>query len=199
MKLINSSFLFVLVSALLWSCGGAEGEKQVNTADSLRNPLDTMPKLQGNDFTHIHEGEGYSFHIQAKNGEMTDLLVFTVGMENEYKDSMQVEGQVVNSLMLDVNGDGHQEFYLVVSPTDDSGNLNLMGFGSNRGKSMSIIHVDDAKEPRQVNTDDLRVENDRLYRTFSANGKEKIYTYRLLQGEGGYILKAIPADTVELD
>ena len=112
-------------------------------------------------------------------------------MPYEYDDSLNVEGQVRSSFMLDLNNDGYREFYLCIAPTDDSGNINIEGFASNRDSSISRIHVEDTRMIREVGTDRVFTENGQLRRALKSNGEAHLFTFMLQKGETGFVLKAM--------
>lgn len=77
---------------------------------------------------------------------MSILKVFTKGLEKEENYSVQIEGKVIETYMTDLNQDGFKEFFITVSPTDDSGNIDIIGIASNKGKNFSDIVINEPTE-----------------------------------------------------
>lgn len=139
-----------------------------------------------------HNAGKFSFNIQAQNGERSKMKITTKGLETEFKDLFVLEGQVLESHLLDLNGDGFKEVYIITSLTDDSGNLEIMGITSNKDKSAGEIYIKDTKEKRKVNSDRVTVKNGKLMREFvGEDGKVKKYTYELVPDKSTMMLQAV--------
>ncbi|PVX50702.1 hypothetical protein C7377_1015 [Balneicella halophila] len=142
-------------------------------------------------YRNVMKASDYDFIVSAINGENTTIKIRTVGLKEEYKESFPIEGQVKDSFMADLNNDSLEEFYLVISPTDDSGNLQLLGFAINDSENISMIAIDVLKENRDMNTDSIELKNNKLFRHYQVNGITKNYQYELFSRKTGYLLKPI--------
>lgn len=89
--------------------------------------------------------------------------------------------------MKDLNKDGFKEFFLTIAPTDDSGNIEIIGYASNRGKSISQITTRETKELKAMNSDKVTINE--IRRKFKANGKDIVYLYNWVEGGDSYILE----------
>lgn len=162
-----------------------------NTDKNLSKNNEDLQEVNIDKYEKRMEAPSFDFIVEAQNGESTNVKVRTKGLANEYAESISVEGQVKDSYMADLNGDGLHEFYVIVSPTDDSGNLDIFGFAVNNNETMSMITINKLTDKRDTNTDEIKLKNGKLHRMFKVDGVEKHYTYELLPGKASYILKAI--------
>ncbi len=142
-------------------------------------------------FQRTYNAGTFAFKVNATNSEVTPIHISTEGLPRAYKETIEIEGAVKEGHLLDVNKDGFKELYLITQPTDDSGNLDIIGIASYRDKSAGQIYIKDTKEKRKVNSDKVFVENGELLRSFVQNGKEMNFKYRLRAGETGFILEAV--------
>ncbi|TMM29078.1 hypothetical protein FDT66_11870 [Polaribacter aestuariivivens] len=143
-----------------------------------------------------YQTNNYTFHIKAINGEVTKLHIYTKGLENNFDETFEIEGQVLSSAELDINNDNFKEYYLKILPTDDSGNIDLMGFASHKNKSIYKIEVNESNHLREVNTDKISFSDNKIERSFTSDGKENGYSYNLIYIEeiNKYILENIFKD-----
>jgi hypothetical protein len=141
-------------------------------------------------FSKTYKTDTYSFTIESNNEEISTLKAYSKGMDYDYNESIEIEGMVKESYMLDINQDSYKEFILTIAPTDDSGNIELFGFASNKGKSISTISVQELDILRDVDSDSIFIKGNSIIRKFQSQGKNITCQYQLLAGEAGYMLKA---------
>jgi len=140
-------------------------------------------------FDQTHEAPGYTFAVRANNGESTTIYLETQGLDVDFQESFTTEGQIKESLMLDINNDGRKEFYLLISPTDDSGNIYLKAFVANGTNSITEATVmDDKLGPREMNSDQVSADSGTLVRKFKVDGKEVEFNYMLMDSGAGSLI-----------
>ena len=190
MKFLKLSSLLLLLSILVFvSCKNEKGnqnKKQVKQDQPIQKIVKSNPS-----YKKTHTASNYVVNISSNNEETSTIKISTEGMENEFKEAVEVEGQVLDSYLTDINKDGFKEVFITLSPTDDSGNINLLGFASNSGKSMSQIYIPESNVLRDVNTDEILIENNSITRKFKTNGVLQNYSYELGLGESSYVLKEV--------
>lgn len=144
-------------------------------------------------YKKVHNAPNFSFTVEANNGEISTVKFYTRGGKDiwEFNRTTEIEGAVMGSYMTDLNKDGFKEFFIKIKPTDDSGNLHLIGFSSNSGISISDIYIRGTKELKERNSDKITIDENNIIREFRANGENLAYKYKLIEGEAGYILEAI--------
>jgi len=183
--------IVILTVTVFLSCknGKTTNDNKVEEINTKQTQQVESPKEKDFNFTKTHNTKNYSLTIESDNREMSTIKIYTKGMEYEFNETIEVEGQVIDTYMADLNQDGFKEFYIKFSQTDDSGNIGLLGFISNRGKSISMIEVEEPTDLRDVNTDKLIIENDKIIREFKTNGEIVNYRYKLSLGEASYVLQ----------
>ncbi|MFK7808342.1 MAG: hypothetical protein AB8F74_11125 [Saprospiraceae bacterium] len=142
-------------------------------------------------FQRRYDAGNFTFKINAMNGEVTPIHISTEGLPRAFEETIEVEGAVKTGHLLDLNKDGFKELYLVIQPTGDSGNLDIIGIASYRDKSAGKIIVKDTEEIRAVNSDKIFTKDGELRRSFVQNGKQMDFGYELKKGETGFVLKAV--------
>lgn len=150
----------------------------------------SVEKTDVKKYAKTHDTGKYSVTFESDNDELSTLKITTKGLEKEENDSLKIEGKILETYMTDLNADGVKEFFITVNPTDDSGNIDLIGIASNNGKSFSDIVINEPEELRDVNSDKLNIESKAITREFKSNGKVLKYNYSLTEGEAGYVLTA---------
>lgn len=178
----------LLVTSITFSC---EQKKKSDNKPNEEKKTEVVPKKQvPNKYTKTYDTDHYSITFESDNTEVSTLKISTKGIENEENNSLEIEGKILETYMTDLNQDGFKEFFITVSPTDDSGNIEIIGIASNKGKSFSDIAINEPTELRDVNTDKLNFNTKSIVREFKSNGKIIKYNYYLTEGEAGYILTA---------
>lgn len=140
-------------------------------------------------FSKTHQAKGFTFNIKANNGENSTILLESSGLENEFVESRSIAGQLKETFMLDIDNNGDPEFYLAISPTGDSRNIDLKAFITNSNKSISEATIMDQQLGiREMNSDQISSEDGALIRRFKVDGKEAKFKYMLMQSEAGYLV-----------
>lgn len=179
--------LFLLASCKQDAAGSKAQSEQ--TVSGQPAPETTS---ESNTFNRYFEDEDalVTFFVQAENAEVTKPRILTKGLENEFDQTFTIEGQLTDGHLLDLDGDGFNELYLVYRLTDDSGNLDMIAIRSNSYLDASVVGVQKIKERRKVNTDRIYAINGKLRRSFTdQDGNTVNYTYQLVRGsQGGWYL-----------
>ena len=196
-QMIKQELKQVLFTITLLFCTvliGCKNEKKTTTTkkkiEKITPTQETEKSIEENrQFKKIHQTPNYTLTITSTNEETSTINVFTEGEIYNFKETLEIEGKVLDSYMTDINKDGFKEFFLKIKPTDDSGNLALIGFASNKGKSISEIYIVDIEVLIEMNSDNITVHKNGIQREFKVDGKIAKYTYELLEGETGYVLE----------
>lgn len=183
------SLVLLFASALvvmLFSCNG-KGGKGKETASGKSGDKTTQLQSRKADkvsakYFKEHKSDKFSFFVEADNGEMTKLKVYTKGLKKEYSEEITVEGQVLNSFMLDLNKDGYDEFYITYAITDDSRNIEIIAYASGEYKDISKVYIKDTKGIRNMMTDRVYEEDSMLKRSYIY--EDKMYEYYYSFGYG---------------
>lgn len=162
-----------------------------NTDKNLSKNNEDLQEVNIDKYEKRMEAPSFDFTVEAQNGESTNVKVRTEGLANEYAESISVEGQVKDSYMADLNGDGLHEFYVIVSPTDDSENLDIFGFAVNNNETMSMVSINELTTKKDTNSDHIEFKNGKLHRMFKVDGVAQKYVYELVPGAGGYVLNPV--------
>ncbi|QOD61982.1 hypothetical protein H9I45_05935 [Polaribacter haliotis] len=167
---------------LIFSCKKTTKETTVSSSEKkvetiIKDPI--KEKLQQEYSKEYKVGES-SFFINAKNGEVSNVHIYTKGLEENFDKTYEIGGQVLSSTALDINNDGFKEIFLKVLPTDDSGNVDLMGFASHKDQKIYEIQITESDHLRDMNTDKVTFSDNKIERTFTTNGKESGYSYDLI-------------------
>lgn len=178
----------LLITSITFSC--KQKKKSDNKPNEEKKTEVIAEKQVPNKYSKTYDTGHYSITFESDNTEVSTLKITTKGIENEENNSLEIEGKVLETYMTDLNQDGFKEFFITVSPTDDSGNIDIIGIASNKGKSFSDIAINEPTELRDVNTDKLNFDTKSIVREFKSNGKIIKYNYYLTEGEAGYILTA---------
>lgn len=185
-----------LLTLVVLSCGQQQDTKndQHEKVEVITNHSDTgsesEPDSSSEAYVKTHEVGNYAVTIEANNAELSTLKITTKGLENEEEEVCKIEGKVIETYMTDLNQDGFKEFIITVCSNDDSGNIDIIGIASNKGKSLSDIAIKEPTVLRDVYTDQLNVHPNSMTREFQSNGKTVKYNYQLTEGEAGYVLTA---------
>lgn len=169
----------------------ATGNNGQNEQTSSAQP-DDGSRQAGSTFNRYYEDEDalVTFFVEAENAEITKPRILTKGLENEFEQTFTIEGQLTDGHLLDLDGDGFNELYLVYRLTDDSGNLDMIAVRSNSYLDASVVGVQKINERRKVNSDRIYAINGKLRRSFTdLQGNTVNYTYQLVKGsQGGWYL-----------
>lgn len=172
-----------------FSCKNSTRQTSDETTGKPGESADT--RVAANTFNRYFEDDDalVTFFVQAENGEITKPRIRTKGLENEFDQVFTIEGQVTDGHLLDLDGDGFNELYLVYRLTDDSGNLDMIAVRSNSYLDASVVGVQKMKERRKVNSDRIYAINGKLRRSFTdPEGNTINYTYQLVKGSQGWYL-----------
>ncbi|NVK52208.1 MAG: hypothetical protein HWD85_04680 [Flavobacteriaceae bacterium] len=185
--------LTISITCSLFIIGCKNEKTSTNTQKEIKKAIKTQETESSKTFTKYYKSEhkatGYSFFVESKNGETSTINLFTKGGATNFNESIEIEGVVLSSFMTDINKDGFKEFFIKILPTDDSGNLELIGYASNKGKSISQIFVRKIDAQKEINSDKLTITENEITREFKENGITKKYNYQLVEGEAGYQLE----------
>lgn len=139
--------------------------------------------------------QGITFNVSSPNTETGNTV--RINPHGLKKDNTAVEvrvrGRVSGARVADLNQDGSPEIYVICKQDNDKSNI--VGFASNRNRSLSQITVSDISDlDGYVGNDEIAIEGQYLTRTFRPkhdNGnfgnKRKLF-FALKPGENSWML-----------
>ncbi len=199
MKSIILLFFLIVFS----NCTTPPPHQQSNDADSPHSTLlygDTnsakpVASTVTTNQTHFEKelkAGNLTFNVTCDNSESSTIHVVCTGLKNKDKIlDYPIEGQLRDAFVLDLDKNSFSELYLIIKQTGDSGNLTIIGISSYRDKSIGDIYVPEMAMKRRVNSDQVYIEDEKLFRKMiDENGIPKIFSYHLKQGEASFVLEA---------
>ena len=135
---------------------------------------------------------------------LSTIKIRSEGFEYNLDETLEDLDPISNVYLSDLDGNGYEEIYLVVVSAGSGSYGNVIGFASNKDKSLSMINFPEIVEGDEgfngyMGHDVFAIENGKLTRTFPifkkgdtnqdpSNGNQKVY-YGLYQGEAMWQLK----------
>lgn len=135
-------------SILSFYCSG--GASIADTYTKINEPLDET-QIDKTKFSKVLNLQDVGFNISSteKNGA-TQLSIFTFGLPNDFKETLNINNQiVVNAEVDDLDADGSPE--LVVFTKDSSNKENVYAYSVNNKKSMSSVYFQPTVENNKIN------------------------------------------------
>jgi len=149
--------------------------ENTETIPSQNAKLLTTSRVFKRGFTN----QGMGFLLTVKNGEQSNIVVESNGLKNKFKKEYSIEAQLVDAYFLDLDGDTYMELYLITRPTDDSGNLEIMGVRSNQMDSASELEVSQIQQIRKMNSDHVFTKDGNLFHRLETSNGEVNFKYSL--------------------
>lgn len=143
---------------------------------------------------------------------LSTIEVRTGGFEHEFQEVFPDRDPVTDVFMADLDGDGFDEIYIVTAAAGSGSYGTILGFASNKDKSLSMIHFPDVREGDEtfegyMGHDSFTIEGRKLVRMFpvyqegdtNANptGGRRRLVYGLVPGEAGWQLRVEQAKTLD--
>ena len=135
---------------------------------------------------------------------LSTIEITSEGFEENIKETMANIDPITDIYITDLDGNGFDEIYIITTSAGSGSYGNLIGFASNKDKSLSMINLPDVdrQDPDfrgYMGHDLFSIEDNKLTRTFpiymknNANQKPtggiKKLTYSLIPGEAMWQLK----------
>lgn len=143
---------------------------------------------------------------------MSTIEISTRGFEHEFRETFEDRDPVADVLTADLDGNGFDEIYVVTRSAGSGSYGNVLGFASNNDRSLSMIHLPEAREEDRPfdgyrGHDVFTLEGGKLVRTFTVyregdpnaapTGGTRRVLYALHPGEAMWQLKIERSVTIE--
>jgi len=117
----------------------------MTTADTAA-PKAPAPSINAQEF-QTKTGKTWIISEEKISASQSNLQIGTRGF-SAVKDSVKIEGTdpLEQVILADLNKDGFEEVYLITRSTGSGSSATLHGFGSNKDKSFSGIHVQEVTD-----------------------------------------------------
>lgn len=165
--------------------------------------------LQSAPFQRSATLHGITFEVSSPNAETANTVTVTPSglAEDNRPFTTEVAGPVTGMEVADIDANGAPEVYVFIKAPQRG---ELLGFSSNRNKSLSFIFVPELKEeaeraPAYRGGDEFAVLENAIGRRFplftgdssdpQPTGKMRQVQYKLVAGEAGWLLQ--PVDVVD--
>ena len=143
---------------------------------------------------------------------LATIEIRTEGFEHNFREVFEDRDPVSDVFTADLDGNGFDEIYIVTTAAGSGSYGTILGFASNKDKSLSIIHFPDVREGDEtfegyMGHDTFTIEGRKLVRMFpvyregdaNANptGGRRRLVYGLVPGEAGWQLRVEQAKTLD--
>jgi len=141
---------------------------------------------------------------------LSTIEISTKGFEHNYAEIYEDTDRVSEVLVADLDGNGFDEIYIITTSAGSGSYGTVLGFASNKDKSLSRIHFPDQEENENfegyMGHDTFKIEDQKLVRIFPVyregdtnknptGGKRKL-VYGLYPGEAMWQLKIEKSETL---
>lgn len=206
---------FILLALFLPACGNknAPPETRAEKADSARPHSDAATESPREYKTRT----GKTIVISETHPVGQSLSTIEIGtrdFEHNRPATYEDKDPISDVFMADLDGNGFDEIYLITTAQGSGSYGSVLGFASNRDKSLSMINFPDIREDDEtfkgyMGHDIFSIEDQRLVRTFPVyaegdtnqnptGGKRKL-TYGLHPGEAMWQLEIEKSETVPVE
>jgi hypothetical protein len=135
---------------------------------------------------------------------LSTIEVRTEGFEHNFGEVFEDRDPISNVFVADLDGNGFDEIYIVTTAAGSGSYGSLLGFASNKDKSLSMIHFPEKREgdahlEGYMGHDTFTIESRKLVRLFpiynkgdtneSPTGGRRKLVYGLVPGEAGWQLR----------
>jgi hypothetical protein len=141
---------------------------------------------------------------------LSTIEISTKGFEHNYAETYEDRDPISDVLVADLDGNGFDEIYIITTSAGSGSYGTVLGFASNKDKSLSRIHFPDQEEGEKfegyMGHDTFKIEDQKLVRIFPVyregdtnknptGGKRKL-VYSLYPGEAMWQLKIETSETL---
>ena len=143
---------------------------------------------------------------------LATIEVRTEGFEHNFGEVFEDRDPVSDVFVADLDGNGFDEIYIITTASGSGSYGSVLGFASNKDKSLSMIHFpeihkEDVKFEGYMGHDTFTIEGRKLVRMFplykkgdtneSPTGKKRKLVYGLVPGEAGWQLRIEQAEKLD--
>ena len=142
---------------------------------------------------------------------LSDISIISSGFEHNLSEVLKDRNPIKSVHVADLDNNGFDEFYIITISSGSGSYGNVIGFASNRDKSLSMIYVPEILEGDESFTgymghDTYSIANNKLIRSFpvyqpsdtnkNPTGGTRRLSYDLFAGEAGWQLRITDSSTV---
>jgi heat shock protein HslJ len=143
---------------------------------------------------------------------LSTIEIRTGGFEHEFQEVFPDRDPVSDVFVADLDGNGFDEIYIVTTAAGSGSYGTVLGFASNKDKSLSMIHfpevrAGDAHFQGYMGHDSFAIEGSKLVRMFpvynagdsngNPTGGRRKLVYGLVPGEAGWQLRVEQSETLD--
>jgi hypothetical protein len=143
---------------------------------------------------------------------LSTIRISTKGFEHNYAEVFENKDSISNVFIADLDGNGFDEIYIITTSVGSGSYGTVLGFASNRDKSLSMINFPEIQESDKnfegyMGHDTFMIEDQKLLRTFPIYNKDdtnnhptggtRKLVYGLYPGEAMWQLKVDKSETLK--
>jgi hypothetical protein len=144
---------------------------------------------------------------------LSTIDIRTRGFEHEYEEIYPDRNPISDVFVADLDGNGFDETYIITTSTGSGSYGTVLGFASNKDKSLSMIHFPQIREGEAhfegyMGHDTFKIEGRKLVRIFpiynkgdaneNPTGGRRKLVYRLVPGEAMWQLRVQQSDMLHV-
>ena len=142
---------------------------------------------------------------------LATIEVRTEGFEHDFRELFEDQNPVSDVFVADLDGNGFDEIYIITTAAGSGSYGTVLGFASNKDKSLSMIHFPETREGDEkfegyMGHDSFAIEGGKLVRIFPVynpgdtnatrtGGRRKLF-YGLFPGEAMWQLRVEQSETL---
>lgn len=213
MKTKHMQIIFIVSIALLllWSCG--EASKKLTDQDILVSPEESKDRSSdtSNEY-RTKTGKTIIISVTHPVGQSLNTIeISTKDFEHNYTEIYEDKDPISDVFVDDLDGNGFDEIYIITTSVGSGSYGTVLGFASNKDKSLSMINFPEIQEEDRnfegyMGHDIIKIENQKLVRIFpiynkgetnqNPTGGTRKLIYGLYPGEAMWQLKIEKSETL---
>ena len=211
MRQILIIFIVFITLSLLWGCG--QTSKKVTASDIQVSPAEA--KDTSSDASKKYKtktGKTIIISVTHPVGQsLSTIEITTKDFEHNYPERYEDMDSISDVFLADLDGNGFDEIYIITTSVGSGSYGTVLGFASNKDKSLSMINFPEIQEGDEnfegyMGHDTFKIENQKLVRIFpiynkgdtnkNPTGGTRKLVYGLYQGEAMWQLKVEKSETL---
>jgi hypothetical protein len=210
-KQILINFIVFITLLLLWSCG--EASKKVEPHDIQASPAEAKD-TQSDASKEYKTKTGKTIIISVTHPigqSLSTIQISTKDFEHNYPEIYGDRDPISDVFLSDLDGNGFDEIYIITTSVGSGSYGTVLGFASNKDKSLSMINFPEIQEGDEnfegyLGHDTFKIENQKLVRFFpiynkgdtnqNPTGGTRKLVYGLYLGEAMWQLKVEKSETL---
>ena len=211
MRQILIIFIVFITLSLLWS--SSEASKKVTASDIQVSPAEA--KDTSSDASKKYKtktGKTIIISVTHPVGQsLSTIEITTKDFEHNYSERYEDMDSISDVFLADLDGNGFDEIYIITTSVGSGSYGTVLGFASNKDKSLSMINFPEIQEGDEnfegyMGHDTFKIENQKLVRIFpmynkgdtnkNPTGGTRKLVYGLYLGEAMWQLKVEKSETL---